>query len=118
MKGLPSPLLRLPGMGLSGRVAPMEVSLGYFFDFQPPALVFRQVPVDGVYLVAGEQVDDGFQLRDGTGIAAAVNHDAAPREARTVRDGHAGKGPVAGGILFQRLLEGLRRIESSGGRRA
>ena len=39
-----------------------------------------------VYLVAGEQVDDGFQLRDGTGIAAAVNHDAAPREARTVRD--------------------------------
>ena len=43
---------------------------GIFFDFQPPALVFRQVPVDGVYLVAGEQVDDGFQLRASRGAAS------------------------------------------------
>ncbi len=49
-----------------------------FADFDAPALVVREVPVEGVEFVPGHPVEHGLDELDGLEVAGGVEHQAAP----------------------------------------
>ena len=51
---------------------------GVLGDGEPPPLVVRQVPVQGVEFVPLHQVQDLFDVPHGHHVAATVHHQAAP----------------------------------------
>src|SRR5206468_11916195 len=51
-------------------------------DLDPPALVVREVQVQPVQPVAGDQIDKAFDVRDREEVPGDVEHDAAPLVAR------------------------------------
>jgi hypothetical protein len=63
---------------------------GIFFDLDPPALVFRQVPVEIVHFMQGDIVDESFDEFDGKEMPADVEVQAAPGKAGIVVDGDGG----------------------------
>ena len=86
--------------------------LGIFLDFDAPALVLGQVPVEVVDVVQGQHVDDFLQIADGEVVAAYVHHKATVAEAWIVLHRAGGQG----GQCFtsrdgQGFVEGLYAIE-------
>ena len=65
--------------------------LGVFPDLQAPGLVVGQVPVEAVQLVQRHAVEARLDERGRKIVAAAVEHEAAPGEARPVHDVQAGQ---------------------------
>ncbi len=56
--------------------------LGIFFDFNPPALIIRQMPVKRVQLVQRHRVENGFDFGFTEKMATYVEHQSAPFEPR------------------------------------
>ena len=67
---------------------------GIFVDFDPPSLVFAQVPVEAVELENGHHVKHLLDLIDAEEMPAAVKHHAAVGEAGCVFDLAAGENPL------------------------
>ena len=80
---------------------------GVFLDFDAPALVVGEVPVQRVELVHGHDVENAFHLVGREEVAGYVQVEAAVSESRSVVDGCAGNRPV--GI-------GCQRVAIDGGR--
>ena len=97
--------------------------LGVLLDFDPPALVFGQVPMKNVHLVVRQQVDVSLDELFGHEVPAAVEQHAAPRIARFVDDPNARDPPglrlVSAvrarflGIRWQKLANGLNGVEEA-----
>ena len=66
--------------------------LGVLENFDAPALVVGEVPVESVEFVEGEGVDVAEDVLFGEEVAGAVEEDAAPRVAGGVFDVEAGEG--------------------------
>ncbi len=85
--------------------------LGVLLDFDAPALVLGEVPVEHVQLVLGHQVDDLENDVLAEEMAAVVDHHAAPAVARRVLDVHGGDArhvDIDVGQLLERF-EGVER---------
>ena len=80
---------------------------GVFFDFDAPALVVAEVPVEAVEFVARHEGEDAPGILHADGVAAGVEHDAAVLQGRVIAELHAGQGRLAGGILQDGLGQGL-----------
>jgi len=81
--------------------------LRIFFDFNPPALVIRQMPVKHVQFVQRHRVKNGFDFGLAEKMTAHVEHESTPLEARPVLNLNAGYLPVrvgyeVGGKNFRR----------------
>ena len=63
---------------------------GIFLYFEAPALVFGEVPVEAVHLVARHDVDDFLHFVLTVEVSAFVEHEAAPGETRCVADVYGG----------------------------
>src|ERR1039458_7863296 len=94
--------------------------LGIFFNLAAPALIVNQVPVKGVELVKRHQIQNLFDFRLGEKMAAHVQHEAPPGEARLVLDLGAWNLPVhtghaIGGENFRRqqLQQRLRAVKQT-----
>src|ERR1022692_4225977 len=96
------------------------------FDFNAPTLVVRQMPVKGIQLVQGHDVENLLDLLFVEEVPADIQHQPAPLEPRLVLDMDAGECPnhTPNGIrgehldrqqLQQRLhtIEDARRIRRS-----
>ena len=70
--------------------------LGPRLDLDAPALVVGEVQVQHVDLVEREHVDVLLHFARGEKVARHVEHRAAPREARMIRDGDGGNLPRPG----------------------
>ena len=91
------------------------------FDFDAPALVVGQVPVEDVQLVQRQQVDVALDKFHGHEMAAHVQHAAAPAEARPIFDLDAGQRPGNAVLGLRRedlgrekLAQGLGCIQQPG----
>ena len=89
-----------------------------FLDFEPPALVFGQMPVEAVDLVEGHQVDVALQEGNVEEMQAAVEVHSAVGEAGLVFDIAAGQrpfhSPLGGGCengIGKELQDGLQGVE-------
>ena len=94
--------------------------LGIFFNFNAPAVVIHQVPVEGIQLVHRHGVQQLFDLGLVEKVAADIQHESAPWEARLVGDIHAGQLPVHAvdtlrGIDFRRqqLQQSLHAVKEA-----
>jgi hypothetical protein len=63
-------------------------------DLEAPTLVLTEVPVEAVQLVQREQVDELLHEGKRHEVPAAVEHRAAPPEARLVLNQHGRSRPV------------------------
>ena len=63
--------------------------LRVFFDFDAPALIFRQMPMKHIELVKGHLVDDFFEIIDAEKMSTAIEMHAAPCIRRLVLKLHA-----------------------------
>ena len=114
--GVESPVGRSVVFGRIGVVAhdrlpahrPDAGQFGVFLDFDAPALIFGQVPVETVHLVQGEDVDEFFDLVRGPEVAAGVEHASAVPEERTVFHRHGGQDPAA---VHDELTQALQAVE-------
>lgn len=88
--------------------------LGEGLDFDAPAGVFRQVPVEGIDLESGKVVDLSLQLVDGVKGASDVMHEAAELEGREVGDPDRLELRPPPPSLGH-LLKGLRGADHAGG---
>ena len=96
-----------------------------FFDFNAPALVVCQMPVQTIYLIGGKTFYLALDNRGGEEMATGVEHHAAVAEARFVLDAHTGQLPVAdhhrGVFVFngrgEKLYERLHGVVQPGGGR-
>jgi len=92
---------------------------GIFLDLDAPALVVRQVPMEGVQLVRGQDVDPAQDELLGEEVAGAVEKGPPPGESRLVLDADARDRPRRRrpGRAFDRwgqeLAEGLDTVEDS-----
>ena len=82
--------------GVWGEEGGVLGELGVFFDFDAPAFVIGEVPVEGVHFVVGEEVDIAEDFGLGEEVAGAVEVHAAPGEAGGVFDVAAGEFDVGG----------------------
>ena len=57
-------------------------------DFDAPALVVSEMPVEDIHIVHGQQVEELLHECDGEEMTRAVEVHTSPREPRTVRDHH------------------------------
>jgi len=87
--------------------------LRVLLDLQPPALVVREVPVEGVELVHGHLVEQVFDFAHRLEVPARIEHEATPFEARGVDDVHARYAVACIGI-GQQLPVGHRAVEQPG----
>lgn len=62
--------------------------LGVLFDFNAPALVVAQVPVEAVHLVVSHYVEHTLNFVGGEEVSRNVEHKAAVFKARFVADEH------------------------------
>jgi len=93
-----------------------------FLDLDPPALVVGQVPMEGIELVHGEDVDPALDELLRKEVTRTVEHAAAPGEPGPVFDRGAGdterarpqhrRGPLRG--RREELAQGLDAIEEPG----
>ena len=117
---------RIGGQPKSHAAAPRAHArqLRIFFDFDAPAVVVHEMPVERVELVHRHHLKQLFHLGLRKKMTADVQHQPAPAEARRVGDLHAGNLPVeilhdAGRKDFRRqeLQQCLRAVKQAGGRR-
>ena len=99
--------------------------LRIFLDLDAPAVVVHQVPVERVHLVQRHGVEQLLDLGLGEEVAAHVEHQPAPAEARIILDRNAGHAPLDAGDLLplldlrrQELPERLDALEHARRRRA
>ena len=89
-----------------------------FFDFNAPALIVRQVPVEHVELMHRHEIEITLDVVHAPEVAALIEHHAAPAKAGLVFDVDTGDGEpfgVFGCIKPQQLAQRLDCIESAAG---
>ena len=91
---------------------------GVALNFEPPALVVREMPVETVELVERHYVEVLLRLFDAPEMSDRIHVHAAVGKARTVGNHAAGQFPFAAGLAFvdadrEHLAEGLHRIEEA-----
>jgi hypothetical protein len=79
---------------------------GKFLALDAESLVVGKVPVHDIQLHCCHRVEVALEHLDRDEVAADVEHQASPREARLVFDGDSGNGESGGGGLNQ-LQESL-----------
>ena len=97
--------------------------LRVFLDFDAPALVVGQVPVEAVHLVVRHDVEHALELVEREEVAAHVEHEAAVLEAGRVGDAHHGQGVLGDFFVLhtghhargEHLLDALEGVEESRG---
>ncbi len=84
-------------------------------DFEPPALIVGQMPVQHIELMPGHPVDHGANGGGGLKVPGGVEHQASPGVRRCIADGLRGNLP---GIAARRqqLPESDGAVEQSGRR--
>ena len=93
--------------------------LRILLDFHTPALVFGQVPVEGVDFHHGHHVDLALHFFYGHEMTAWVAHQATVVETRSIFDSHARHGPcgihyaLAFDFSREKLENGLHTVEST-----
>ena len=108
---------------IDSRVAPQHghAALGahlgqprVFLDFDAPALVVGDVPVEGVHIMESHQVDILLHEAQGEVVARAVEHHAAIAEPGRVADADGGQ-LYLGHAGLQALAQGLDGVEHTSG---
>ena len=85
---------------------------GIFLDFDAPALVFRQMPVENVDIVEGHHVNQFLQVVHREEMTAHVNHKATVAVLREVLHRTCGQCAQCFTVRDgQRLVDGLHAIE-------
>ena len=89
---------------------------GVGFDFNTPALVFGEVPVQHIHFVQGEQINVSFYKVNAHEVPAAIEQHASVHKGWLVLNLSAGQEDAAGdcGVLKEHLTEGLDGVEHSG----
>ena len=97
----------------AGAPGTLRGQLGVFLDFNAPALVFGDVPVEAVHAMQGNQVDVLLHELQGEEMACAVEVHATIAEARLVDNGDCGQahGLWPLGEYGQRLAQRLDATE-------
>ena len=116
------------GAGIGERTAAHGSYLrqtGIFGDFDAPALVVGEVPVEAIHLVEGHDVEHALDLLHTEEVARHVHHETAMAEERAVLNADIGQGPFYGiaarklGIeegAGEQLTQGLEGVEEACGR--
>ena len=97
--------------------------LGIFLDFDAPALVVAEVPVEAVHLVVGHHVEHTLDVLHGEEVARHVEHETAILKARLVLDsdqrqgisGDRRVGHIGHDIGRQHFLDALESVEQAEG---
>ena len=86
------------------------------FDWE--TLVIREMPVEDIELHRFHAVQVALDHVDRLEVAAGINHQAAPREARLVVDGDRRRGETLRGDVhqLQKCLQAVQHAERIGGR--
>ena len=85
-------LLGVIASGAAVSIGESRAHCGQFrvpLDFQPPALVIRQVQVENVQFVQRHAIDTALDIVQGQKGTATIQHQTPPGEARAVPDAHA-----------------------------
>ena len=93
------------------------VELGEFFALDAEALIFGKVPVEDVHFYGFHAIEVAAQDVERNEVAADVEHDSAPREARLIVDRDDGDVEAGGAGLdeLQKCLQAVHRAERSCG---
>ena len=83
------------------------MELWEFLAFEAEALIVGQMEVEDVHLDGFHAVEIALEYVGGNEVAADVNEQAAPGEARLVLDGKGGSGEAVGSD-FDELQESLQ----------
>ena len=115
------------GAGIGERTAAHGSYLrqtGIFGDFDAPALVVGEVPVEAIHLVEGHDVEHALNLLHTEEVARHVHHETAMTEEGAVLNADIGQGPFYGiaarelGIeegAGEQLTQGLEGVEEACG---
>ena len=98
------------------RILPLGTDLSelrVFFNFNPPALVIRQVPVKDIHFEQCHLIQQGLHHVHPFEIPCFVEHKASPGETRCVFDAHATNGSPDS-LMRQQLTQALHTVENTG----
>ena len=88
-------------LGIKHAIGPRLRQLGKSLAFDAESLVIRKMPVEDIHLHRSHSVDVALEHVDGNEMAAHIDQQAAPREARLVIDGDGGRGKSGGSDLHE-----------------